>query len=140
MAVGSMGTDGQRGVEQQDTLFRPPRQVSRHRHGRPQVISNLLEDVLQRRREGDAFLNREAQPMSLSGLMIGILANDDHLHLVERTEVEGVEDEAGRRVARRLLVLLSDGGRQLLEVRLLELRLQLRLPCGFHLYVHAIFS
>ena len=37
--------------------------------------------------------------MCLSLLMVRILPNDDHLHLVEGTEVEGVEDEVAWRIA-----------------------------------------
>ena len=41
----------------------------------------------------------EAESLCLSLLMVRILPNDDHLHLVEGTEVEGIEDEVARRIA-----------------------------------------
>ena len=38
--------------------------------------------------------------MSLPRLMVGVLAEQDNLHAVERAQVEGVEDEPPRRVRR----------------------------------------
>ena len=131
-----MGTHGERGVEQQHALAGPPREVAVLRHGHAKVIANLAEDVLQRRGEGHAGLHGEAQPMGLSRLMVGVLADDDHLHLVEGTEVEGIEDETGRRVAAHGLVLLTHGLGQLCEIGLLKLALQLSLPRLFYLYIH----
>ena len=107
MAVGLMSTYCQRGVQQQYALLRPSRQISRLRHGCTEILLYLLKDVLQRWRKHDAILNGEAQTMSLTGFMVRILANDNHLHTVERTQVEGVEDEFAWRVARGLCVLSS---------------------------------
>ena len=74
--------------------------------------------------------------MSLSRFMVRVLSDDDHLHLVERTQVEGIEDQSSRRIARSGVVFLSDGGGQLCEVRLLELLLQVFLPGWLYLYVN----
>jgi hypothetical protein len=68
--------------------------------------------------------------------MIGILPNDDHLHMVERTEVKGIEDQLTGRIARRLHILLSHGCRQLYEIRFLELCAKVGFPSFFYLYIH----
>lgn len=93
MAVGLMGTYGQRGIEQQDPLLGPARQITCLRKGRAQIILNLLEDILQRWRKLYPVLNGETQSMCLSRLMIRVLSDDDHLHLVKGTQVESIEDE-----------------------------------------------
>ena len=135
VAVGLVGTDGQRGVEQQHALTGPPSQVARWRHGCARVVLYLLEDVLQRGRKGHAVLHREGESVGLSWLVVGVLTYDDHLHLVEGAQVEGIEDEASRRVACRGGILVAHGVGELLEVGLRELPLQLHLPRGFYLYV-----
>lgn len=60
--------------------------------------------------------------------MIRILADDNNLHLVERREVESIEDEMSGRIARTVLILLPDSISELLEVRSLKLRLEILLP------------
>ena len=47
MAVGLMGTNGQRGVEQQHALFSPARQVAAQGDGCAEILLDFLEDVLQ---------------------------------------------------------------------------------------------
>ena len=94
-----MRPHGERGVEQQHALFSPACEVAAFGHGCAEVLLYLLEDVLQRRRERHTVVHGEAESLCLSLLMVRILPNDDHLHLVEGTEVEGVEDEVARRIA-----------------------------------------
>ena len=122
VAVGHVGSHGQRGVEQQHPLLGPSCQVAIGGHVGPQVVSNLLEDVEQRGRHGHPFGHREAQSHGLSGLMVGVLPDDHHLHLVEGTEVEGVEDEVSRWVTGAALVLLAHLLGESGEVGLVELR------------------
>ena len=105
VAGGLVRAHRQRGVEQQHALPRPPREVARRRHRRAQVELYLLEYVDERRREGHAVVHREAQPVGLAGLMVWVLADDDHLHAVEGAQVEGVEYELPGRVARVVHVL-----------------------------------
>ena len=136
VAVGLVGPHRERGVEQQHALARPALQVAAGGHGSAHVLLYLLEDVLQRGREGHAVLHREAQAVSLAGLVVGVLADDDHLHLVEGAQVEGIEDEAARRIAGSSGVFLSHAFGQLCEIGFLKLALQVLLPCGLYLYVH----
>ena len=70
--------------------------------------------------------------------MIRILSDDDYLYLIEGTQVEGIEDEFSWRLARSYLILLSNSSRQLLEIRLLKLLVQVFFPCGFYLYIHSL--
>lgn len=76
--------------------------------------------------------------MRLTWFVIGVLTNDDHLHLVEGTEVEGVEYLGTWRIAGCGGVLLTHGACKLLEVGLLKLLLQVFFPSGFYLYVHSM--
>ena len=130
-----MGTDRQRGIQQQYALLGPARQIARRWNGGPQIALNLLEDILQRRGKRHAVLHRETQPVGLAGFVVGVLADDDHFHPVERAQVEGIEDELARRVASPGSILLPDDTGQLLEVRLVELALQVFLPRGVYLYI-----
>ena len=123
VAVGHVGPHRQRGIQQQDTLLSPARQVAALRYWRAQVGLYLLENVLKRRREGYAILHREAQAVGLAWFVIGILTDDDYLYLVERAKVIGVENQLSWRIANRLLVFLPDGSRQLRKVGLVELTL-----------------
>ena len=66
--------------------------------------------------------------MSLSGLVIGILSDDDHFHLVKRTQVESIEDELSWGIAGSGAVLTSHVVGELMKVRLVELPLQLFFP------------
>jgi len=77
--------------------------------------------------------------MRLPRLMIGILPDDDHLHLIEGTEIEGIEDEFARRIAHRMHVLRAHRLRQLCEIRLLELGAEISLPTLLNLYAHKRF-
>ena len=133
-----MGTDCQRGVEQQDTLFGPTCQIATLRNGRPQVLLYFFEDVLQGGRKLYAVLHREAKPMRLTWFMVGVLTNDNHLHLVEGTEVESIENLGTWWITGRRGVLLTHGASELLEVGLLKLLLQVFLPSGFYLYIHSM--
>ena len=141
MAVGLMGTDGQGGVEQQHSLFGPSCEIATRWDGCAEVLLNLLEDILQRRWKQHTVLYGEAQTMCLSWLVVGVLSDDDHLDLVEGTEVEGIEDERARRIARTHPVFLTDGSGELGEVGFVELLLQLLFPRRFYLYVnHEVLS
>ena len=74
--------------------------------------------------------------MGLPRLVIGVLAYDDHLHLMEGAQVKGIEDERPWRVASPLTVFTADGFGELCEVRLLELCTEAFFPTGFYLDIH----
>ena len=76
--------------------------------------------------------------MGLSRLVVGVLSDNHHFHLVKRAEVKGVENQPSWRVTGGGLILLSHGICQLCEVRFRELCFQLFFPCRFYLYVHIV--
>ena len=78
--------------------------------------------------------------MSLSWFVIGVLSDDNHLHLIERTQIKGVEDELARRIAGAGSIFLSHRLGELFEIRLLKLTLQVFLPCGFYLDIHVLLQ
>ena len=123
-----MGTYRKSGVEQQYTLLSPTGQVARGRNRLAQVVLYLLEDVLQRRRKRHSVGNGEAQSLRLTRFVVRVLTYYHHLHLVERTQIEGVEDEATRRIAGLGGVFLAHEVGELGEVRLLKLLLQVLVP------------
>ena len=45
MTGSHVGTNGQGGIQKQDTLLRPSGQISRLRNGLAEVCLNLLEDI-----------------------------------------------------------------------------------------------
>ncbi len=154
MTVGHASLHGERSVEQQDALVGPCAEVAavgqgrgtshrpwigtRHHHGRlSELAHQFLVDVEQRRREGNARLHREAQAMSLPRFVIGILSEDDNLHLVERRAVEGFEDEASGRIARRGLVGTAHEVGKYLKIRAVELWLKLLAPRFLNLDLHS---
>ena len=131
-----VGADGQHGVQEQYSLLGPAVEVARRGDGCPGVVGNLLEDVLQRGWERHAVAYREAEPVGLSGAVVGILADDDDLQFVEGAFVEGPEDIAAARVdAVRGIFLpyeLRKGG----EIRFLEFGREQLFPVGGDLYIH----
>ncbi|MNM61961.1 hypothetical protein D3C81_732740 [compost metagenome] len=124
--------DGQRGVEQQHALLGPVLQAAVVGRVDVQVALELLEDVLQRRRHRHARLHREAQAMGLAGAVIGVLADDHHLHLVQRRRVQRIEDQpAGRKDLLAGGLLAAQELAQRLHVGLVELLAQNGFPARF---------
>ena len=120
--------DGQRRVQQEHAFARPGHQVGH--------FAELLGDVLQRRRRPHARRHVEGEPLRLAGLVVGVLAEDDDLHLVERRAVERLENPAGRRVDDAVGVGGLDERREFGEIRLVELLLQDGAPALFDLDLH----
>jgi len=48
--------------------------------------------------EGYSLLDGETEPMGLAGAMIGVLAQEYYLHLIEGGGIKSVENEASGRV------------------------------------------
>ena len=139
MAEGLVFANRKTGVQEEDALPCPACQVAAHGDGCSRLGLNLLEDVLERGREGYAVVHAEAESVRLSGAVVRVLPQDDHAHLMERCRVEGIEDEPPGRIASARRVLLPHELRQRLEIRLVELLLQLCLPRRFYLNIH-VFS
>lgn len=133
---GSMFAHGQRGVEQQHALLCPAYKASALRHRRAQVVLNLFEYVDKRWRKRHAVAHREAQSLSLPRLVVGVLSEYHHLNLVERAQVEGVEDKSSRRIARMVAVFVVYKVDKIGKVRLFKLTANMLFPRLFYLYVH----
>lgn len=75
--------------------------------------------------------------MCLHGFVVGVLPDDDDLYFVERTTVEGIEDEACWRIDGLCLVRLPHKGGQEFEVGFVEFGLQYLAPSRFDAYLHS---
>ena len=121
MAERLVGTDAEAGVEQEHSLPCPTGEVATLWYGSARFRLYLLKDVPERWRKWYAVLNGEAKSVCLPVAMVGVLPQNDHLNVVERCLVEGIEDEPCRRKALHGAVLLADEVGQLPEVWLLKL-------------------
>ena len=131
-----MGAYGQRGVQQKHALVCPTGKVTAFGYRNAQVVLNLLEDVLEGRRKCHPVVHREAQAVRLPRSVVRVLPDDHHLRLVERTKVEGIEDQFAGRVYLCTRIFGPHEVGQLDEIVLLKLRLQLLFPGFFYLYIH----
>jgi hypothetical protein len=124
------GADGEDGVEEQEPLACPRRQVAVQRDRGAHVVVKLAEEVSQRRRRGDAGSHGEGEAVRLTGAVVGVLAEEDSAHGPERSEAEGIEDLADRGIDRGARVLGREESLELPEVQLLTLRLELLPAAG----------
>ena len=109
---------GECGVQQQNPLLCPSREIAGHRNRSTKVLLYLLEDILKRRGKCHTVAHRETEPMCLPWAMIGILTDDHHLHLVDGTEIESIEYQTARGIACGGLILLAYKIRKRDEIRL----------------------
>lgn len=93
-----------------------------------EIVLDLLEDILQRRRRRDIAADRETQSVRLSGAVIGVLPEYDDLDCVERTFVEGAKDLRRRRIDDARRIFLPHEAAKLGEIGLLEFGREMRLP------------
>ena len=103
-----------------------------------QLGVNFLEDVLQRRRHLDTGPDGETQAVGLAVAMVGILAENDDLYLLQRGMGKGVEHLAagGKELFSRLFFRQQKSA-QSRHVGLLKLRRQLRQPAALQLHCPA---
>ena len=99
MRSGGSGAHGERGVEQEHTLVGPSAQTAGSGDGYAEIGVQLLEDVLQRRRWGNAVAHGETESFGLSGTVIRILAEEHDFDVGERTTIEGGKDFTGGGIA-----------------------------------------
>lgn len=138
MAEGLMCTHAQAGIEKKDALVGPSRQVVWPQAGVVEgsllietLCLYLLHDVDKRRGSRDILWHTEAKAVCLSRFVIGVLSQDDDLHLVERCMLEGVEDEAAGWIARTGSILSLDEPDEFFKVWLLKFLLQPSAPGSF---------
>ena len=135
MAEGLVGTHGEAGVEQEHALAGPAAQIAALGDGRAGLGLYLQEDVAQRGRKIHPVIHAEAEAVGLARSVVGVLAQDDHLDLVGRCAVEGVEDEVSRRVACPGRVLRMNKADELAKVGLGKLVAQHRFPGRLDIHI-----
>jgi len=94
VAHGFVGPNGEGGVEEEYALFGPVGEVAVVGDGHADVLVQFFEYIDEGRGRGDAFWDGEAEAVGLAGAVVGVLAEEDDLDLVEGGGVEGVKDEA----------------------------------------------
>ena len=134
--TGLVGTYCQCSVQQEDALLCPAGQVAAGRHVGTDVTFDFLEDVDQRGWKSYTVVYRKTEAVRLSRSVVWVLADDDDLHPVERTEVEGIEYQLSRRIYRALGILFPHEVGQCLEVFFFKFRLQALFPAFFYLNIH----
>ena len=96
----------------------PASQVAVVRPGEARdVAGQLLVDVDQAGGRRHSGLDRETQTVGLARAMVGVLADDDDLHVVQFTSIQGREGVFRRRVDRLRLAFSCDKLGQLKQVR-----------------------
>ena len=71
----------------------PRAQVPGQRDRQAQISVQLLEDVFQGRRRGNAGANTERKAIRLAWTMIRVLADNDHFDFVRRCSLQSLKDE-----------------------------------------------
>ena len=138
MACRLVGPHRQRGVQEQDALVGPAFQVPVLRWSNAKVVVEFLEDVDEGGRRVDSVGHREAEPVSLSRIVVGVLPDDDGLYLVHRAKVQSRKDFRPWRVYHVVFrLLLQEGFLYFLEIGLLELVAQEFQP-GFFQLDHSV--
>lgn len=124
VGTGLMGSHGERGVEQQHPLVGPACEIARGGgYLRAEVIVDFFDDVDQRGRYGNSLRYGETEAMGLPRLVVGVLTEDDHFHLVEGSVVESGEDVGAFGVADVSLPLFNKKRLQFGKIGGVELRL-----------------
>lgn len=131
-----MGAHRERGVEQQHTLSGPPAEVARRRHRRSCVRTHLPEYVHERRRHRHPVGHRKTHARGLPYVVIRILAENDHFHLVERAGIESREYTRSRRKHLPGCVFRPYEIRKASKTFRLPLRCQCALPRFFYFHIH----
>lgn len=116
------------GVEQQDSLFRPSSEVTIGRALTPGLLSYLLVNVGERRRDRDSAGDRERESHGLPVAMVRVLPQDDHLEIFRRASVEGIKNLARGREYLRGSIFRPHEICKRLKIWGVELRLENRLP------------
>ena len=98
----------------------------------------LLVDVAQGRRQRDAMLNGEREPMRLVWIVIRILPEQDNFYLVDTRTIERLKDELARRIDDAFCVSILYKRDKVLEVFTFKLIGEERLPRFFDIDVHCL--
>ena len=91
VATSCMSPYSQGSIEKQYSLLSPTSQIASRWYGRARVALYLSKDVAKGRGKGDTIIDREAKTVCLPWFVVGVLPYEHHLHLIKRTEIEGIE-------------------------------------------------
>ena len=108
VGVGLMGSHGEDRVEEEHPLLGPLGQIAVVGYPEAEVVVKLLVDIDEGRRDRNVLVYRKTQAVRLSVPVIGILAEDDDLDLVERGQLKSRVDIPARRKDQTRLVLVQD--------------------------------
>lgn len=118
-----MLTNCECGIEQKHSLVGPSCEVAREGYVSADVVLDFLVDIHERRGDAHTVGHRECQSLCLSRLMVRVLPQYHHLHAIERTAVESIENQLSRRIDPELLILAPHEVSEMAEIRLVEFRL-----------------
>ena len=93
MAARLVALHGQHRVQQKDALLGPLRQITVSGRCDAQAVFDLFVNVAQAGRQGDVARHAEAEPHGLPRVVVGILSENNHLHLVDRCSIVRIEDQ-----------------------------------------------
>ncbi len=94
MRIGASAADGQNGIEEQNALPRPRRQIAVRRNGTADIVMKLFVYVDKRRGGRRRTRNRKAQAVRLILAVIRILSQNDGFRFAMRRQLERVENIA----------------------------------------------
>ena len=104
-----MSADRQNRIEHHNALLRPLDQITVVRDVTPEIIVKLLVDIYEGRRDLNSRLHGKRESVSLPRLVVRVLSQNDHLHLIQRCKMEGIKNVPCRRIYCRRPVLLIYG-------------------------------
>ena len=133
VAVGLVSTDRENRVQQQHPLRGPVAEISVGWDRYSQVLVKLLKDVSERRRRGRGGLDREAQTMSLTRPVVGVLPQDHDSHRRKGGGIKRIEDLCAWRKNPVPTLLLDKEGLELRHIGRGKSVLELRQPRGLQL-------
>ena len=105
----------------------------------PKIIVDLFEYIHQGAGNRHAIGYREADPVVLPRIWIGVLSQDNDFYLLKRACVKYMEYLGPGRKYVRLLIFVFDKCHQLLEIRLVKFFLQTFSPTFIYSNIHGVF-
>ena len=134
-----VGTDREDGIHRKYALAYPTIQIPGGRDRFPKIIVDLFEYIHQGAGNRHAIGYREADPVVLPRIWIGVLSQDNDFYLLKRACVKYMEYLGPGRKYVRLLIFVFDKCHQLLEIRLVKFFLQTFSPTFIYSNIHGVF-
>ncbi len=138
VGVGHVRAHRQHGIEQQHPLFCPGDEVAIIGDAKTHVAAQLFEDVNKRRRWLNAWAHGETETVGLIIVVVGVLAQQEDVCVLVRSQFQGGEDILFGRKDGVLPSLLIHKLLQRLEVGLFELVGELCAPVFGDIYQHSV--